>query len=75
MGERIKTTRDLGKFIRRARYDNGWTLKEFAERIHQPNALGSISKLEKGFYKQGPTFGTIAAMMDALGYEIRVVKK
>lgn len=75
MGKTLRTVKDLGKFIRRARYENEWTLKDLAERIHQPRALGNISKLEKGLYKQGPTFVTFAAILDVLGYEIQVVKK
>lgn len=75
MGKTLKTVKDLGTFIRRARYDNGWALKDLAVRIHQPRALGNISKLEKGMFKRGPTFDTFVTILDVLGYEIQVVKK
>lgn len=72
----IATPAGFGRFIRRERVARGWHMRQLTERMRtRYNAYGNLYRLEKGQCKQGPTLVTLVDILNALGYELRIVRK
>ena len=62
----IRTPRELGLAIRRARADRGWTQAELADRAHVGRQW--LSELEGG--KRTAELGRVFAVIEALQYAV-----
>ena len=61
---------DLGKFIRKKRKENGWTIEILA--ALSKCSMNTIFQLETN---GNVTLYTLRSVADALGYEVKLVKK
>lgn len=68
------TIKTFGRFIRKARLNRGWTQTTLSAESGYGNHA-SLCHLEKGDLPQGPSLRTMISLLDALGYELRIVKK
>lgn len=62
---------ELRMQLKIARIESEWTMQQLADKANI--AKSQISEIESG--KKSPTAKTIIKVCDALGYELRIVKK
>lgn len=67
------TLQGFERFLRNERRKQGRTLADVAEKAGFTTT--NLSRMEMGHEKKGPTLETVIKLVEALGYEILIVKK
>lgn len=65
------STEDFGPFLRRNRRRHGWSARQLAEQVGVCGA--TVTQCELG--KRTPSAATLVQLLDALGYDLKAVKR